>query len=388
MILETLTLRDFCLFRGTQTFDLTPAPAGRDPAGRPIVLFGGDNGAGKTTVLDAVQLALYGARARCSKRGDLPYEEFLRESIHNGASAREGAKISLSFRVASGGEEHVYEVKRAWRVQGDKVREDVQVLQDGLPDRSLTERWTHFVEELFPLEVSQLFFFDAEKIRALAEDETSRQVLGTAVRSLLGLDIVERLIADMGVVQKTRLAGETGPAESSQDAREVLEHELERRRAELDALQLQRSELENAVQRARAEQRRAEESFAAAGGKHWKSRSQREKRQAELEHARKDGEHGLVALAATELPLSLVTDWLARVQRQDALEKEAAEAAIIARTLSERDRELVERLAGERTSEKVLRVVNEFLEADRQARTSTREITPRLAPPPRAPAAA
>ena len=68
MILEHVTLRNFCLYRGEQTFDLAPVPAPRGAGTRPIVLFGGTNGAGKTTLLDAIQLALYGTRARCSKR--------------------------------------------------------------------------------------------------------------------------------------------------------------------------------------------------------------------------------------------------------------------------------------------------------------------------------
>jgi DNA sulfur modification protein DndD len=66
MILEQLTLLNFCLFAGTQTFDLTPVR--RNGKHLPIILFGGINGGGKTTLLDAIQLALYGPRARCSKR--------------------------------------------------------------------------------------------------------------------------------------------------------------------------------------------------------------------------------------------------------------------------------------------------------------------------------
>ncbi len=68
MILEQITLRNFCLFRGEQSFDLTPLSAPRNAGTRPIILFGGNNGTGKTTLLDAVQLATYGPRARCSKR--------------------------------------------------------------------------------------------------------------------------------------------------------------------------------------------------------------------------------------------------------------------------------------------------------------------------------
>src|SRR5262249_46804164 len=82
MILEQLTVRNFCLYRGEQAFDLTPVTAGGRH--RPIVLFGGINGGGKTTLLDAIQLALYGNRSRCSKRADLSYEEFLRASTHHG----------------------------------------------------------------------------------------------------------------------------------------------------------------------------------------------------------------------------------------------------------------------------------------------------------------
>ena len=50
-----MTLRDFCLFSGEQTFDLAPLYATRIAGGRGIVLFGGVNGAGKTTLLDAIQ---------------------------------------------------------------------------------------------------------------------------------------------------------------------------------------------------------------------------------------------------------------------------------------------------------------------------------------------
>src|SRR5437667_7240939 len=134
---------------------------------RPIILFGGTNGAGKTTLLDAVQLALYGTRARCSKRTNLAYDEFLRQSIHHGVIESEGAGVSLAFRYASGGEEHVYEVSRSWSVQSGtpsplpsprgergatgKVREQLHVSLDGLTDRWHSERWGQLVEDFFPL---------------------------------------------------------------------------------------------------------------------------------------------------------------------------------------------------------------------------------------------
>src|SRR5712691_3468734 len=121
MILEQLTVRNFCLFRGEQVFDLTPGR--RNGRHLPIVLFGGINGGGKTTLLDAIQLALYGARAKCSKRANLSYEDFLRESIHHGAQGGVAAGVNLSFRHAADGEEHLYDVCRSWKISDGRLRE-------------------------------------------------------------------------------------------------------------------------------------------------------------------------------------------------------------------------------------------------------------------------
>src|ERR1700732_5124385 len=129
MILKQLTLRNFCLFRGEQVFDLTPGR--RNGRHLPITLFGGINGGGKTTLLDAIQLALYGGRARCSKRVNLSYEEFLRESIHQGTPEGERSGVGLTFRYALDGQEHLYDVRRSWHVAEGRLREELRVQRDG-----------------------------------------------------------------------------------------------------------------------------------------------------------------------------------------------------------------------------------------------------------------
>jgi DNA sulfur modification protein DndD len=374
MILNQLTLRDFCLYGGTQVLDLAPTQRRGLPA--PIVLFGGINGGGKTTLLDAVQLVLYGNRARCSKRGDKGYEQFLRESIHHAADESEGAGIELSFRYASEGQDHLYTVSRAWSVSGSRVREKVQVCKDGVSDGWLSENWSQLVEELIPLGIAQLCFFDAEKIRFLAEDETSMQALGDAIKSLLGLDLAERLVADAAVLEG-RIAKRAEASAELADVRE-LENARHDRQTGVEALIRELGSLANHRQQARNRVQEVEDQFAKVGGRHWEERESLLRRHRELEQSLRETESQLVGLAATDLPLALVPDLLVAVQRQAALERDAAETEVIARLLVERDAALLTLLQKKRTGQATISLVSEFLTADRNRRTQPQAADQRL----------
>ena len=61
---------------------------------------------------------------------------------------------------------------------------------------------------MLPTEVAPLFFFDGERIEQLADLDKSAQVLSTAVQSLLGLDIVDRLVTDLSVLERRHHHGE------------------------------------------------------------------------------------------------------------------------------------------------------------------------------------
>lgn len=366
MILEQLRLRNFGLFRGTQVFEL--APAERHGRHRPIILFGGINGGGKTTIFDALQLALYGPRARCAKRANLSYDDFLRQSIHHGVPEDEGAGVWLSFKCMTDGQEHDYEVRRDWVVQEGKAPESVLVFQDGLPDFPLSRNWPQTVEELIPLEISHLFFFDGEKIRALAEDATSSAALGTAIKALLGLDIVERLMNDAGVLQ-ARLAKQEGTPEKRAEL-EALEKQYSGLHAQLRDLRTQRASLENEVLRAEDEAKSAERNFAAGGGKHWHQEKTHADRAGELKTRTNELKSRLLNLAAAELPLALVPDLLDRVAEQDGLEQEAAEGEALSRLLERRDKQLLAFLREADSPREMIRRVKEHLEADRQSRRS------------------
>ncbi|MEX2951802.1 DNA sulfur modification protein DndD [Serratia fonticola] len=211
MLIKQLVLRNFRVFSGTHTIDLAPRKRPHDLNPRPIVLFGGLNGAGKTSILSAIRLALYGRLAFGLATQQQEYIEQLSALIHNGAyyiEQPEEASIELTFTYNKGGHEAEFTVTRTWK-KGKKDR--LSLLQDGQPlDELDYDQCQGFLNELIPHGIADLFFFDGEKIAELAEDE-SGNILRTAVRRLLGLDLISKLRNDLMIFikrqQSDQLAG-------------------------------------------------------------------------------------------------------------------------------------------------------------------------------------
>lgn len=208
MILRSITLENFGLYQGTQRVDLVPQP------GRPVILFGGKNGAGKTTLLEGVRLALYGKRALGVRVGKSEYEEYLLGKIHVDAEGQraQGSSVTLEFDYAEAGRVHRYHVRRQWLADGEKVGEALALSKDGAPiDEVPPEEWQSFLQELIPPGVSQLFFFDGEKIAEIARDDPD-DALADAIRGLLGIELVGRLRTDIGLYLARRSKGNGGAA--------------------------------------------------------------------------------------------------------------------------------------------------------------------------------
>ncbi|RQW62380.1 DNA sulfur modification protein DndD [Vibrio viridaestus] len=208
MLITKLTLNNFRVFCGLHEIDLSPSSAISDAKGneiagteRPIILFGGLNGAGKTSILTAVRLALYGRQSFGKPLHNNEYAEALAELVHNGngVNSPEQAYIELEFTHNQSGEENTYKVIRGWKKgKLDKL----QLEKDGqeLPELSY-DQCQGFLNELIPNGIADLFFFDGEKIAELAEDE-SGNVLKTAVKRLLGLDVISKLKSDLHIYLK------------------------------------------------------------------------------------------------------------------------------------------------------------------------------------------
>jgi DNA sulfur modification protein DndD len=363
MIFDSIILRNFGIFRGVQEIPLAPTDVRK-----PIILFGGMNGGGKTTFLDAVQLALYGAKARCSGRGKLQYRDYLKEMIHRGVDHAEGASIDLRFRRAVDGEMHYFRISRAWRDQGDGIRESVEVTRDAALDPFLSENWDEYIENYIPSGIAHLFFFDAEQIKELAEGEHAAQILGTAINTLLGLDLVDRLDADLvALVRRKR-----SEVQSNEQAEKIRRAQEEVARAQTildDAMQAQGS-LGNEAGRLAKERNECEQRFRQEGGELYLNKAALDARCSKIKEERTAAATALRQLLAGPAPVLLALSLLDETAAQAQREAQTRLANSLIAALEERDTAVLTQLKRDKLPGRHLEAVQLLFRRDREARSS------------------
>jgi DNA sulfur modification protein DndD len=305
LILNKIILTDFGLYRGEQEIDLSPKRT------RSIILIGGMNGAGKTTLLEAIKLCFYGQSWSSGMTSRSKYESYLKGRIHRNPNALlqpSSASIEVEFQVGEVSGVHLYAVKRSWTAKAaGKITEYFVILKDGqLLDEVSEEHWQDFVRDLIPSGISQLFFFDGEKIQQLAEDDTDQATLADSIKSLLGVDVIERLSSDLAIF-RSKVFKASGSSEtetqlgSIEKALHEIEKEEEKRKIELQQHRSAATELQAKINH-------VEEQIAALGGNFAKRRGQLSNTRAELKAKIGTGEEAIRDLAANVLPFCLIPE--------------------------------------------------------------------------------
>lgn len=365
MIIDSIRLEDFGAYGGFNEADLSPGK------GKPVVLFGGMNGGGKTTLLDALLLVLYGSKAKVSNRGRLAYHAYLRECIHRGADPGEGAAITLRFRRMIEGQTRYFELQRSWREGVRGIEETVRVSRDGEPDEILTEHWDEVVEAYLPVSISNLFFFDGEQIKELAEGSNAANILGTAIRSLLGLDLVDRLEGDLKTFERRKKAEGLDP-ESAKLLRNA-QHELMEIDQQLEKFAFDRGVMTNEAGRLAKDVKAKEDRFKAEGGDLFLKRKEYERNLAQLQSQKGEAEAHLRELAAGAMPLLLVENLLAQAETQARHETTVRHNRLLLEAMDERDADVLKTLKKAKLAAVSLKEIEAVLERDREARRSSAE---------------
>ena len=199
MILKNVILHNYTAFEGTQEINLTPT----EDSEQNITLIGAMNGSGKTSLLEAVKLCLYGERGSSLLSKSESEASFINKKFNYNARKRDKQmSIELTFGDVPIPNPHEIKIRRDWFFDTVTGRYEnssaMTIYKDGkVLELVARDQWQDFINEKIPPGVSDFFFFDGEKIQQLADDSTDRESLKESIRYLLGLKIIGNLEVDL-----------------------------------------------------------------------------------------------------------------------------------------------------------------------------------------------
>lgn len=357
-----LVLQNFGPYVGRQVINLQTEI---DDQTRPIILLGGMNGGGKTTLMDAIRLALYGHRAQCSNRGNLGYGEFLTQSVNRHTAPTETTRVELAFEHIQDDRPVKLRIVRYWMRNPKDGRDTLGVLEDDeWPDTALVNTWDEFIENLLPLGISNLFLFDGEQVKELAEQETPPPIVVEAIRALLGLELAERLAVDLDILvnRKRKVLADTQALANL----EAIEQKLKQYQEQYQATEDELKELKSKLAVAERQEQEAADKFISDGGKIAGERSLLDKQLTDLRVKAEATRQALCELAADVLPLALISPLLTQAQKQGEKEYHQQQAKIAQDVLKERDDRLLQHMQQLALSLEQVDKIKAFLEQDNQ----------------------
>lgn len=161
---------------------------------QPIILIGGMNGGGKTTLFEAICGALYGLKIK--------NKAHFQELLNNGAIGKVEPTIvlELTFEGMVLGRMQEYLLRRTYKLNpADKPVENVLLNMDGTPfsygtatppqQRAINEQQVNkIIKANLPQELSKYFLFDAMQSSELLKENVFAQIIKDNIQNVMGLN--------------------------------------------------------------------------------------------------------------------------------------------------------------------------------------------------------
>lgn len=310
MIIKKLIMHNFGVYSSTNVLEFS--------SNKPVVLVGGMNGRGKTTILEAVLLSLYGSNSFAYTESKFnTYGQYLKSYVNKADGTLE-TYLEIEFSMDDSDKE-VYNVHREWDGKGIRVHEKISVKKNGEESAFLTENWPMFVENILPSALSSFFFFDGEKIAELAVEETSEQ-MKESIKAMLGITVLDVLQSDVNkIIGRLCKANEENQdlkmleelRAKKENAKQILsdaDTDIENQKLELEQLQQELEQLNS--------------EYSVKGGGILEQKNRLISQRAEYIASVSGCQEQLLDLVAAELPLALVSDLLIDIEREGKIAHE------------------------------------------------------------------
>ena len=202
MLIEKLLLKNFKSYKDLVTIDLSV----KDPS-KNIILIWWENGAWKTSFLEAINTIFYWA-------SPLKIKEYMNDQSIIEWNAN--CMVWLVYRDDNNDQikierERTVEWRYNWNednITSQMIRQEFKAWKNWSIWNIDVSRWQEEVDVKLPKWVSEFFFFEWEKIWKIAEDSTSKE-LKTSIEKVIWLERINTLINDLNSVSNKLQTGVT-----------------------------------------------------------------------------------------------------------------------------------------------------------------------------------
>ena len=206
MLLKKLEFVNYKTYYGHQEVDLYIPEDERKENGKNIILLGGLNGAGKTTILKAILYILFGKRGMT----ETEYKRLFSNVINNTFFDEGGreCQVSLSLETDKGEE---WNLKIKWYFNRDKILSHEQRSLDVKSAGSKFKRtvqidnidvFNKFIDKIIPYHAAPFFIFDGEEIKDIILRQNSQE-MKDAIHKITGMESYKQLLEDLNNLKQS-----------------------------------------------------------------------------------------------------------------------------------------------------------------------------------------
>lgn len=195
MILKDITLVNIGAYRGFNDFDLTTTEE------HPVVVIGGENGAGKTTFLTAIKLGIFGSYSLGYKTESAEYFKHVKSLLNHEAIRihENNFAININFSLIEGFKTVDYNLKRRWNVSSDgKLKETVYLTgNNSLYNAEQVQVFMDKLKENMPPQILDLCLFNGEEIAKIISEDRLSSYIEKVAKVAFNLELFETLELDL-----------------------------------------------------------------------------------------------------------------------------------------------------------------------------------------------
>ena len=314
MKINKLVLKNFRSYEEETIFDFSTTKE------KNIILVGGKNGAGKSTIFEAIKLCIYGPMAYKYQGFNSSYISRIKSNINNNSLKNDtvDAFVSIDIELSESTEKNTYTLVRQWTFKDKKLDEKFLVYKNFTItplDKEELNYFENYITSIISPKIFEFFFFDGEHLSEFFIGKNSNTHLKQSLLSLCNFDTFD--------VLKNTIISTARSSKNANDEIELakenylsLENQLSELNSKEETISAEFKEISNKLEDLQQQKITLEKDFRKKGGVLAEERDFLNSKTIELETKRSLINQNIKDFCNDMLPFLMVKNQITNLEKQ------------------------------------------------------------------------